>query len=176
MRKLADRHQIRKRRLEVDPEYGDLWPNRDSGQTRRERKSAVPRPGSSLTARMSHEGRTLGGDSSGSSGREGKRGKPGKKGADLALRQADVEDGRFREERLSCAGMRLCQRRMRVNERHAGDRRERRRKPHAIPPARPAQTRKVVGSGVMTCGWFGGRRPARATCPRSTSPRRSCVQ
>ena len=37
MRKLADRHQIRKRRFEVDPEYRDVCMNRDPGQTRRAR-------------------------------------------------------------------------------------------------------------------------------------------
>jgi hypothetical protein len=38
MRKLADRHQIRKRRFEVDPKYRDVCVNRDLGQTRRARK------------------------------------------------------------------------------------------------------------------------------------------
>jgi hypothetical protein len=38
MRKLADRHQIRKRLFEFDREYRDVCVNRDTGQTRRARK------------------------------------------------------------------------------------------------------------------------------------------
>jgi hypothetical protein len=37
MRKLADRHQIRKRRFEFDREDRDACVNRDTGQTRRAR-------------------------------------------------------------------------------------------------------------------------------------------
>ena len=64
-------------------------------------EASFPRPGSSLTARMSDEGRTLGGDSSGSSGREGKRAKPGRKGPDFGRQSRPIySDGGLTEEQV----------------------------------------------------------------------------
>ena len=128
MRKLADRHRIRKRRFEVDPEYRDSpdEPRFQAQPPARKRRSA---PGSSLTVRMSREGRTLGGDSSGSSGREGKLAKSGKKGPDLALNPGRCKrTAGSRRSNAVCAGMCSCYAAMsEKNERHEGNRRERRR-------------------------------------------------